>query len=90
MRITLTSEFEPESSHPASAPTPTVPTTSGETEKATENQVRKLFAEMHRIGDDLAKAYLLGHFGTTNPKELHKKTASTAIKWMLSQPAKKG
>lgn len=90
MRITLTSEFEPASSQPASVPTPTAPTSAGETEKATENQVRKLFAEMHRIGDDLAKAYLQGHFGTTNPKELHKKTASAAIKWMVSQPAKKG
>lgn len=90
MRISVVSRFEPESSLPATAPAPTAPMSAGETEKATDNQVRKIFAEMHRIGDDLAKAYLQGHFGTTNPKELHKKTASTAIKWMVSQPAKKG
>lgn len=90
MRITLTSEFEPESSQPASVPTPTAPTTSGDTEKATENQKRKIWAEMHRIGDELGKAYSVGHFGTADPSQLHKRTASQFIKWLVSQPAKKG
>ncbi len=58
-------------------------------EKATENQVRKIFAEMHRIGEPLGQAYMQGHFGTKNPKELHKKTASTLIKWLISQPDRK-
>jgi len=59
-------------------------------EKATPNQTRKIFAEMHRIGEDLATAYLKGHYGTSNPSELAKKTASEAIRWLVSQPPKKG
>lgn len=94
MRISITQSFEPTAPETApeqaQQPQPSPSPDNRTVEKATENQVRKLFAEMHRIGDDLAKAYLKGHFGTTNPSELHKKTASEAIKWMISQPAKKG
>lgn len=91
MRITLTSQFEPASSLPATEPTQTAPTSAGETEKATEAQIRKAYAEMHRIGDDLAKAYLQGHFATIDVRTLHKRTISQFIKWCTTQdPAKKG
>lgn len=70
------------------APTQPVAVTASGDDQVTENQVRKIFAELHRIGEALGQAYMQGHFGTTNPKQLHKKAASQLIKWLISQPAK--
>lgn len=93
VRVSVTQTFEPAATEtPAqeAQPQPAPSLDNRTEEKATENQVRKVFAEMHRIGDDLAKAYMQGHFGTTNPATLHKKAASDLIKWLVSQPAKRG